>query len=556
LPNNATLDGIVTDDGLPDPPASITTTWNLVSGPATVTFDDPSAVDTTVSFSEAGTYVLRLAADDGELTASDEVTITVASEPPVNQAPVVEAGPDQSITLPNNAILDGTVTDDSLPDPPATVITTWSMVSGPATVTFGDPSAVDTTATFATAGTYVLRLSASDAELTTSDEVTITVTSEPPVNQAPVVEAGPDQSITLPNNATLNGIVTDDGLPDPPASMTTTWSLVSGPATVTFGNASAVDTSVTFSEVGTYVLRLMADDGELTASDEVTITVASEPPVNQAPVVEAGPDQSITLPNNATLNGTVTDDGLPDPPATVTTTWSMVSGPAAVTFDNASAVDTSVTFSEAGTYVLRLTADDGELTTSDEVTITVNEAGGETTTIEVRVAASLDDAEEKLSGGMRLTSSDLEFVYDSGNQTVGIRFNGLTIPPGAAIVNAFIQFQVEESASEATTLTIEGQAVDNAPTFADVRYNVSSRLRTTASVPWSPVPWTTKGDAGPEQQTPNIATVIQEIVNRPGWSSGNSLVIIIAGTGERVAESFDGIPDAAPLLHIEYSSGS
>ena len=73
----------------------------------------------------------------------------------------------------------------------------------------------------------------------------------------------------------------------------------------------------------------------------------------------------------ADLNGTVSDDGLPDPPGEVTTTWSQVSVTGTVTFTDASAVDTTASFSEAGTYVLRLTADDGEMTTSDEVTIVV-----------------------------------------------------------------------------------------------------------------------------------------------------------------------------------------
>ena len=40
--------------------------------------------------------------------------------------------------------------------------------------------------------------------------------------------------------------------------------------------------------------------------------------------VSAGPDQTVMLPNSAVLNGTVTDDGLPNPPATVTTTWTKV----------------------------------------------------------------------------------------------------------------------------------------------------------------------------------------------------------------------------------------
>jgi hypothetical protein len=90
------------------------------------------------------------------------------------------------------------------------------------------------------------------------------------------------------------------------------------------------------------------------------------------PTVDAGPDQTISLPSVATLDGTVSDDGLPDPPATVTTTWSKVSGPGTVTFGDASQVDTTAAFSEAGTYVLRLTADDSEAAASDEVTIEVN----------------------------------------------------------------------------------------------------------------------------------------------------------------------------------------
>ncbi len=71
------LDGTVTDDGLPNPPSSVTTTWTQQSGPGTVTFNDANAVDTTASFSAAGTYVLRLTADDADLSNYDEVTITV-----------------------------------------------------------------------------------------------------------------------------------------------------------------------------------------------------------------------------------------------------------------------------------------------------------------------------------------------------------------------------------------------------------------------------------------------------------------------------------------------
>ena len=369
-------------------------------------------------------------------------------------------------------------------------------------------------------------------------------------NQAPTVTAGPDQSITLPNAATLDGTVSDDGLPNPPGVVTTTWSQISGPGTVTFADATAVDTTASFPVDGTYVLRLTADDSLLTAFDELTVTV-NPIAANQVPTVAAGPDQSITLPNAATLDGTVSDDGLPNPPGVVTTTWSQISGPGTVTFADATAVDTTASFPVDGTYVLRLTADDSLLTAFDELTVTVN-IQGSPNTLDVRVSASTDDAEERGPGGVYPYSSDLELVYEGSNQTVGMRFNGITIPQGAMITNAYIQFQTDETNSVATSLMIEGEATDNAPTFTSDTRNISSRTRTGAAVGWVPVAWTTLDEAGPDQQTPDIASVIQEIVDRQGWSNGNSLVVIITGTGERVAESFDGVSAAAPLLHVEY----
>jgi hypothetical protein len=94
---------------------------------------------------------------------------------------------------------------------------------------------------------------------------------------------------------------------------------------------------------------------------------------NQAPVVDAGSNQTITWPTNmVNLDGTVTDDGLPDPPGALTTIWSKVSGPGMVVFGNLYAVDTTATFSTWGTYVLQLLADDSALQSSDTVTITVN----------------------------------------------------------------------------------------------------------------------------------------------------------------------------------------
>ena len=215
------------------------------------------------------------------------------------------------------------------------------------------------------------------------------------------------------------------------------------------------------------------------------------------------------------------------------------------------------TYAAAGVYSVVLTVTDNDDATDNSTqTVTPTNPGEEPGTVEVRVAASTDDAEENASGSVGVTSSDLELVFDSSDQTVGMRFNALTIPHGATITGAYAQFTVDEANSGATSLVIEGEAADNAPTFSTSSFNISSRSTTASSVSWSPVPWTAIGQAGPDQRTPNIASVIQEIVNRPGWSSGNSLVIIVSGTGERTAESFNGASASAPLLHVDYIIGA
>ena len=100
---------------------------------------------------------------------------------------------------------------------------------------------------------------------------------------------------------------------------------------------------------------------------------------NTAPSVDAGQNQNITLPDDdVSLDGTVNDDGEPDPPGSVSVTWTKQTGPGTVTFGNDNAVDTTATFSTSGVYSLRLTASDSELSNYDEVTITVN-SGSDTT---------------------------------------------------------------------------------------------------------------------------------------------------------------------------------
>jgi len=106
------------------------------------------------------------------------------------------------------------------------------------------------------------------------EETTIVVDKIPqepePVNTAPIVNAGMDQNIILPDTTTLIGKVTDD---NPESDISMSWEKVSGLGTVTFSNPELSTTIVSFSAPGEYVLKLIASDGELSGSDEVKIKV-------------------------------------------------------------------------------------------------------------------------------------------------------------------------------------------------------------------------------------------------------------------------------------------
>jgi hypothetical protein len=101
----------------------------------------------------------------------------------------------------------------------------------------------------------------------------VTVDLDPGANLAPLVDAGGDRVVYLPAPIPLAGTVSDDGRPVEPGRVTVTWSKVSGPGSVTFASSGAASSAVSFSAPGTYVLRLSASDGALTARDDVTFRV-------------------------------------------------------------------------------------------------------------------------------------------------------------------------------------------------------------------------------------------------------------------------------------------
>ena len=370
--NSTTLNG----SGSSDPDGTISTySWTKVSGPAAGTIVSAGSASSSLTGLIQGTYSYRLqVTDNGGLSSSDTVTVTVnAAPPPPNQAPIANAGSDINITLPTNSTtLNGTGSSD----PDGTISTySWTKVSGPAAGTIVSAGNASSSLTGLIQGTYSYRLQVTDnGGLSSSDTVTVTVNAAPPPpNQAPVANAGSDITISLPTNSTtLNG----SGSSDPDGTISTySWTKISGPAAGTIANAGNASTALTGLIQGTYSYRLqVTDNGGLSSSDTVTVTVNSAPPPpNQAPVANAGGNISITLPTNSTtLNGS----GSSDADGTITTySWSKVSGPAAGTIANAGSASTALTGLVQGSYSFRLqVTDNGGLTNADTVTVTVNAA--------------------------------------------------------------------------------------------------------------------------------------------------------------------------------------
>lgn len=195
--------------------------------------------------------------------------------------------------------------------------------------------------------------------------------------QAPVVAiTSPATSPTAIANGqalVLTATATDDGFPDPPGSLTTTWTTLNGPDQAMFGDPAALSTTVTFPVDGLYTLQFNAFDGAFNSSATIDIEVGIPATGNAAPIVNAGADG--TYPLTAVLSGSVTDDGLPTPPGITTSNWSQISGPDAVVLADPSSPTTNVTFPSVGEYLLRLSASDGASEVFDEIAISVSDSG-------------------------------------------------------------------------------------------------------------------------------------------------------------------------------------
>jgi type IV pilus assembly protein PilY1 len=170
------------------------------------------------------------------------------------------------------------------------------------------------------------------------------------------------------------------------------------------------------------------------------------------------------------------------------------------------------------------------------------------------ISQATDDAYE-IASSVNSSSTTLKLSQSTNAVTMGLRYQDLNIPQGAVITNAYIRFSSNGFNSGATNLTFSGELVGDSITFSETNNNISVRTKTSNSVLWNTDnDWPVSNDT---IVSPDLSSVVQEIVDHSDWCGGNSLNIIIDGEGistssERVSPAFEDGEGLGPQLVVVY----
>jgi hypothetical protein len=359
-----------------------------------------------------GANAITVRAFDGDGNVGSATIEVTRWTPAVNQPPVANAGVNQSVTRGAVVSLNGTGSSD--PDArPSPLTYAWTQTAG-TTVTLSAANTATASFTGSADGVLTFRLTVSDGAASDTDDVTVTV--NPPGNLAPPATGANDRNATVGTLVTLAGSGNDsDG-----TIVSYLWTQTAG-ASITLNNGNTATATFTPSQSGAYFFRLTVTDNQgATGTDTVAITVQPEPEDNQAPVPDAGDDETVETGDVVRLDAAGSSD--PDGNA-LTFVWAQLSGPSA-TLESAGGAVAIFVASESGTYVFRVTVSDGLLTAQDDVTIAAEEGGtGQTGDIQENLVVvpnrtSLEDlAAVNVVGPVSLAGDAL--VYGVAGNTVG-----------------------------------------------------------------------------------------------------------------------------------------
>jgi hypothetical protein len=346
--------------------------WAKISGPSSFAITNSGVAVTTATNLVEGTYEFQLTTWNSAWvpkSAIKVVTVKAGSTPPQKPSvQVANAGADVTITLPtNSAPLNGSASAN-----PNGVINgySWSKISGPTAFTIANAQIASTTVSGLTEGTYEFKLTTLDhlnaASFDTMKVIVKAAVAPKPPPSGRVANAGADITITLPiNSVTLDG----SGSVNPLGPIYAwTWNQISGPA-ATIANAKVATTTASNLAAGTYQFRLTVWDHQFVPSSDTMIVIVkpgvtnpgngnnngggTTGPSGNGTITNAGPDQTLYLPNNST---TLTGAASNDPAGNFWAwTWTKISGPDQHTIANNKLQVTTVSNLVEGTYRFRLT---------------------------------------------------------------------------------------------------------------------------------------------------------------------------------------------------------
>jgi len=168
--------------------------------------------------------------------------------------------------------------------------------------------------------------------------------------------------------------------------------------------------------------------------------------------------------------------------------------------------------------------------------------GNTSRTYTAQINASSDAAEEEIydhsttrdrwvaeRNSPSITSSDLEMPNDGDeHQVIGLRFTGLSMPQGATIESAYIEFVSDGSSSDSVELIIQGEDASNSLTFETERENLSGRTLTDASINWN-ISSTDDWEDNHRYLSPDVTSIVREII-ASGWTTDNAMTFVIKGS--------------------------
>ena len=177
-----------------------------------------------------------------------------------------------------------------------------------------------------------------------------------------------------------------------------------------------------------------------------------------------------------------------------------------------------------------------------------------------QIDQSIDDAYQKVGNGDIVTSSDQVEVPQTNSNTSSrtlsrLRFKDLAIPQGSTIESASIQFEVDKYYDNNAALAFEIEDTDDAPELIADDWWIGNQPKVPANVVWT-IPSSDDWSVNTKVSTPDLSTLVQAVVDRPGWQAANDMAFMIStangATGRRQFDSYDGEQPAAAKLSVEY----